>query len=179
MTGKLRQLVWAGCAAAVVYLLSMVTIAGTAHLMLLKADVPWWFVFVCVPAALASGMLPALVLYAFRIRSWIAYVANAFASAALGTYAFLFNYSVAENLGAILVPLPKNGRDAADGMIFVAPPFSRTLADVFRDFPPLVWECRKYFDGIALIALVVGLTFGGLFWLVVVRRAAKRERHAV
>ncbi len=101
------------------------------------------------------------------------YSANAIISAMLAAHAFLFNFAVADNLGAILVHIPKNGRDMTNGWIYGAPPFVSTLAEAFRVFPRLIWDEWAFFAVAALAALTIAVICSGLFWQLVVRRAAR------
>jgi hypothetical protein len=119
--------------------------------------------FLAVPLIVASGLISALALRRYQVRTWSAYIVNAVISAILGAYAFIFNFGVADNLGAILVHVPKNGRDATDGMIEQAPPFSETFSNVFRDFAGFAGGELAYFGGVALFALIVSLICGVIF----------------
>jgi hypothetical protein len=174
-----RQLTTPVVTVGLIYLSCFILTAGVAQLQLVSAangSVGFLFygsaaLLFVAPVAIASGLLPALVLHSRRVRTWAVYLANAIVSAMLAAYAFSFNLGVADNLGAILRHIPKNGRDMTDGWIYGAPPFSPVLADAFRALP-LIWQEWQFFAGVALAALVIGLVCGELFWSRIVRPAA-------
>jgi hypothetical protein len=164
-----------------IYLVFLFATAVVAQLQLISAvdyppsrsapgilfDISIAFFFV-VPLVIASGLVPAIVMHSCRVRSRAAYSANAIISAALAAYAFSFNYYVAENLGAILLHVPKNGRDMSDGWVYKSPPFTETIADVFREIP-MIWQEWRFVGGVALIALAVSAICNGLFQSLVAR----------
>lgn len=123
-----------------------------------------FLLFFAIPLAVASGFPMALALRRSGVRLAAAYGANAIVSAALAAYTFIYNFSVAENMGELLWHLPRNGRDASDGMITAAPPFRDTLADTFGSIGHLIGHEGNSFIGTSVLALVISLSCGWLFW---------------
>ncbi|HEY1708448.1 MAG TPA: hypothetical protein VGG10_09290 [Rhizomicrobium sp.] len=123
---------------------------------------------IAIPIAIASGAIPAIALYFCGIRGWAAYLANAVVSALLGAYDFLFNFGIADNIGAILVPVSKTGAKALDGWLYRIPPFSRMLEGAFHVLPNVLQE-QQAFAWLTLIAFIFSASFGGTFWSYVVR----------
>jgi hypothetical protein len=117
----------------------------------------------------STGLVSAFALRRYGIRGLLAYLGNAIASAVIAAYVFLFNFGVADNLGAILEQVPKNGRDDTDGMISLAPSFLSTLESAFRLMTALVGEEWQTFAGFSVAALIVSTICGGLFWALAVR----------
>jgi len=128
--------------------------------------------FFALPFIIASGLISATTLRRYHVRTSPAYIANAIVSAILGAYAFIFNFGVADNLGAILEHVPKNGRDITNGMVERSPPFFQTVSSVFRDFPAFVGSEFVYFGMAVLLALALSIVCGCLFWILVVRRSS-------
>jgi hypothetical protein len=130
-----------------------------------------FLLFLGLPLIIASGLPTALVLRRSGVKIVVAYAANAIVSAALAAYASLYNFGVADNLGAILRHLPRNGRDSSDGIIYAAPPFFDTLADAFGNIGGFIGEERNLLAAAAVVALLVSLPCGWLFWRHFVRDA--------
>jgi hypothetical protein len=175
-------------AVGLVFLLFFCATAGVAQLRLMSAATDTNIVSsgmsilygmvstfeVAVVLIIASGIIPGLLLRSFRVRAWGFYVANVIVSAALASYAFLFIAGMAMGQATILVPLPKNGRDMSEGMVWGAPPFVRTLTDVFLSFPRVIWNNWMPFCIVMFFALVVAIVCVGLFWLFGVHRRRAR-----
>ena len=154
--------------------------AGVAQLMMLSGateprDNHYLFglslaMFFIVPLIIASGLVSALILHAYRFKNFVTFLGNAALSAILAAYAFLFNFGVADNLGVILEPLPKNAADVGKGWAYAVPSFVSTLARVFSDIPSVVATEWRSFAGCVFVALVFAIVCGSLFWRFVVHR---------
>lgn len=155
------------CAAAA--LAQVQLLAGASSGALIVLSMPLFF---AVPLIIASGFPAAFALYRSGVHIAAAYAANTIASAALASYAYLYNFSVAENLGSILWRLPRNGRDDSDGMITAPPPFLGTLADTFGSVGHFVTRYGNDLAGMAVLALLAGLPCGWNFWRRAVRKFA-------
>jgi hypothetical protein len=178
-----RQPIIATAAVCFIYLAYVVVAGAIAHLQLASAAtdsfnavvrgilfVVGFVLWFAVPLIIVTGLLTAVVLYRYGVRGPAAYLGNAVISAALAAYVFLFNFAIAENLGAILEYVPKNGKDDSDGMISRAPQFLETMGSAFRGLYSLVHEEWRTFEGFAIAALVVAVLCGGLFWMIRVRQ---------
>jgi len=143
-----------------IYLSCIFVTACAAQLQLIvgAAQVPAFMNLViaplfAVPMVIASGLIPAAVLRSHHVHNRIIYLANAIVSAIIAAYAFIFNFGVADNLGAILLHVPR--KDAANGWIYEPPPFTATLTNIFRSIP-IVWHEWQSFVAVVLFALFVG-----------------------
>jgi hypothetical protein len=179
----LRRGVLAALAMAGVYLFLLCIAAGLAHLQLVVAAVSAFgtaafFAMVALLIAgllaMASGLMPAIVMHRFRVRSLAPYLLNAIPSGLQFAYAFSFNYGVGDNLGAMLMRRPLDGVNPASGWHFFAPPFADTLQDLFRGLGPFL---SGSLDTLSLSEATVmfgpALLCGVLFWVLVVRRSAR------
>lgn len=150
------------------YLSYLLVIAGEAQLQLVLAssDPPSILfyapiaLFFAVPVSIASGVIPALVLRAYGVRSRAVYLINAVISAVLAAYAFSFNFGVADNLGAILLHVPKQG--VPNGWVYEAPPFAATLANTFRGLG-FIWQEWQFVAAVLFVALIFAAICGWLF----------------
>jgi hypothetical protein len=101
-----------------------------------------------------SGILPSLVLRKFRIQNIAAYLVAGALSGLLAVYLFVFEFGETFTLFGGTRP---------------APPFDHLLIKVFSQLSGLVTEAPKELL-VELGAAVPGALFGGLFWLLAVRR---------
>jgi hypothetical protein len=173
-----RQFLVPTFAVGLIYLAFVFATAGLAQLQLaMAADHPLFIIpssvglalVLGLPLIIASGLIPAVALHLCDVRSLGAYVANAVLSSVLAAYALVLNFGVADNLGAMLLKVPRNGSDWSDGWIYAAPPFADTLASLFRVVVSL--EEWQLVTVAAAIALIVGAICGRLYWMLVVRPA--------
>ena len=120
--------------------------------------------FFGAPLLIASNILPSLMLHYGRVRNLSMYFASVVLSAVFAAYCFIFNFGVADNLGAILLHVPDNSQYTKDGIVYLAPPFLDTLTDAFRGFPRLIRDEWRYFIGPAVLAVAIGTVCSSIFW---------------
>lgn len=170
----------AGFAGLGIYVLTVAAIAGTGQLELVATvrDWPWWTAigsFLGAPLLIATGMVPAYLFHALRVRAAWAYVTNTIVSAYLGSYAFVFNFSVGDGAGAIVQHIPKNGRDFSDGWVYAVPPFARMLGAAFSGLLGFRRLTLLYFWIVLLIALAIAWAWNRGFWRSVVEPALEQN----
>ena len=182
MSGNARRVVWAILATAVVYLLTIVAIAGIGQMQLVATvhDWPWWIslgFFLGAPLLIATGMVPAYLFHALRVRAAWAYVTNTVVSAYLGCYTFMFNFAVGDGAGAILQHIPRNGHDFSDGWGYAVPPFAPMLHSAFSGLIGFRRLSLQLFWGGLLIALAIAWAWNRGFWRTVVEPALQHEQN--
>ena len=159
MGGKLRRgllasLAVAGVFAACLTLTAMYVEFELTYAKLVSAEVRNTTLDILLLVYL-SGWLPSFVLGRFPIRNIVAYLFAGALSGLLAVYAFLLDFGWTFTLFGGSRP---------------APPISRLLLKTFSDLPGLATEAPHDVRWIELVAALIGLAFGGLYWLLFVRR---------
>jgi hypothetical protein len=160
MAEKLRRIVLVVLAVAALYGLEAAIMAGLVRLDLVPGDITLHWQDVLRLSAytgflliVTTGVLPAVVLHKMHVRSISAYLLNGFASALTASYCFLFSIALS--------------RPDIAGWIFSMPPFSWTPDSIHELLQPFLFEKE------AVLADLIGLISGAVFWVAVVRRAKR------
>ena len=175
MIQNLRRSAFAALAVVGVYLLYLVLLAAFMQIELTlvaarkAADYHLISLITFDFAALLvlSGLIPACVLYLLRVR-WIgAYMSTGVVSGMLLEYFFLFAFTVGGHRA------PFNVAYGTPGDYTGALTTFDLLCEVFRRMPGMGHDIFTYAGHAVAEMSGIGLFFGVLFWLLVVRRSAR------